>query len=843
MSLLARRRKPHETPSAAKAAVAYLLLAVLWVYGTDEIVSRISMDARTFTLLENVKGILFVAATALSLYFLLRRHERLTRLASEHRLESGRMLRLVEERFEAVFRHWPIPAYLWQRRGDDFILVDLNDAARETGQSSAATSLGATAATLYRDDPELVGNILECFERKASIQHDQMSRDAVTGAIAYLSVTYVFVSPDLVLVHAQDMTSIRAAAAALRQSEEKSRVLVEQAADGIAVLDADGKVEQINERALQLLRVTEQQARNLRYEDFVPAEDQVVDPTLMSTLQHGQELRRDRRLRLPDGSELLAEISARRLPDGRFLAIFRDVTERRNAEELLRVSEERFRNVVEQAPDIIFEVAADGTILSLNPAFEAMTGWSSDEWIGRDFMSLIAPESKAHAEEVFKRRLMADQDVAARQEYALSTRSGKRLLVEVNSAVNVVEGKPRRVFGFGRDVTRERERDLERSRMQARLEQSDRVNGLGRVAATIAHEINNVLMGISPFVEVLLKRPENSASVSAAAAHIAQSVQRGKRVTQDILRFTRAAEPIVRVVDLFHLLEQLVASMRPALGSHLKVEVDGREPSRALVDGGQMEQVFANLLINARDASSTSGSVEIVIDGATRELMVELGMPSHDVATFIHVGVSDQGSGIASDVVGRIFEPLFTTKRGGTGLGLSIVRQIVTAHGGYIGVTSRLGFGTSFHVFLPRATVVEDVAPDGLSDTPMRIPPETRLLMVEDDSMVAEGLLGALAESMIVEVASTGASAIMALRTFHPQIVLLDVSLPDMTGFEVFEQLASEFPNLPVIFSTGHADESEVDRVKAAHPVRYLLKPYDTDTLVDVIAELLALPA
>jgi len=126
-----------------------------------------------------------------------------------------------------------------------------------------------------------------------------------------------------------------------------------------------------------------------------------------------------------------------------------------------------------------------------------------------------------------------------------------------------------------------------------------------------------------------------------------------------------------------------------------------------------------------------------------------------------------------------------------------------------------------------------------LHPAPMKIPPETRLLMVEDDTMVAEGILGALGESMVVDVAPTGTSALIALRTFHPDIVILDVSLPDMSGFEVFDHLAKEFPNLPVIFSTGHADESEVNLLRSDHPVRYLLKPYGTDTLMRVIAELL----
>jgi len=841
MSFLNRPPKPHERPSALKAAVAYLLVAVLWVYGTDELVARLSLNARAFTVVQSIKGVLFVVATAACLYFLLRRHERLIGAAVRHEAESGRMLQLVEERFEAIFRHSPIPAYLWQRSDTDFILVDLNDAARDASTAPGATLIGSTAAEVYRHDPEVLAYIVDCFRTKTSIQREQTLRQGRDGTVADLSVAYVFVSPDLVVVHAQDMTGVRAATAALQESEEKSRVLVEQAADAIAVLDADGKVEQINQKALRILRLTMEQARWLRLGDIVPVEDQTGDPLAMMAMQNGDEVRRDRRFRLPDGSEMLAEISARRLTDGRFLAIFRDVTERRNAEEALRISEERFRGVVEHSPDLIFEISSDAKIVSLNPAFETISGWKVADWIGRDFMDVVAPESKALAEETFKLHVIDRQRVGPRQEYALSTADGKVVLLEVNTAVNLVDGEVRQVFGFGRDVTGERRRDLEQRRLEAQLEQSERVNGLGRVAATIAHEINNVLMGISPFVEVLRKRPEDARSVASAASHIDQSVQRGKRVTQDILRFSRAAEPVVRVVDVCQLLERLVAGMNPGLGNGINISVECHETNLARVDSAQMEQLFANLLINARDASRASGAIEVVVQRATRNVMTGLSLPSDNATELVHVVVRDHGSGIPSEVLSRVFEPLFTTKRGGTGLGLSIVQQITAAHGGYVGVTSELGAGTSFHMFLPRAEGEKATVNVVSAGSSLEIPPETRLLMVEDDSMVAEGLLGALADSMVVDVAPTGASALIAARTFQPDIVLLDVSLPDMSGFDVFSHLASEFPGLPVIFSTGHADESEVNLLRGNHPVRYLLKPYATDTLIEVIAELLAL--
>jgi PAS domain S-box-containing protein len=363
MSVPTRRRTTHVRPSAVKAALAYLLVAVLWVYGTDELVALLSVNARSLIILEKVKGVLFVVFTAASLYFLLRRHERLLGVAAEHQAES-----------------------------------------------------------------------------------------------------------------------VLSATAALQQSEEKNRLLVEQAADGIVVLDAVGKVEQINEKALKILRLTLEQASGLRYGDIVPDEDQATDPLSMMSMPVGEEIRRDRRFRLPDGSEMLAEISARRLQDGRFLAIFRDVTERRNAEEALRISEERFRTVFQQAPDVIFEIGADGKFVSLNPAFETITGWRIDEWIGRDMLDVIAPESRELAQETFERHVVEHQQVAPRQEYGLVTKSGKSVLLEVNSAINLVDGGVQQVFGFGRDVTEDRQRDLERSRLQTLLEQSERVSGLGRVA-------------------------------------------------------------------------------------------------------------------------------------------------------------------------------------------------------------------------------------------------------------------------------------------------------------------------------------------------------------------------
>ncbi|HYH10269.1 MAG TPA: ATP-binding protein [Thermoanaerobaculia bacterium] len=240
-----------------------------------------------------------------------------------------------------------------------------------------------------------------------------------------------------------------------------------------------------------------------------------------------------------------------------------------------------------------------------------------------------------------------------------------------------------------------------------RRERSERLASLGRLAATVAHEFNNVLMGIQPFAELLQKAELTDAMRAKTAYHIGNSVRRGKRVAQDILRYTQATTPEATRLDLAEWWQRLLPEVQAQTG--YAIDLSWSFPAGLAVhgDASQLAQVFTNLLNNARDAMPRGGSLTVT----AREPSEGETFPFAAVdrpESFVLVTVADSGSGIAPDVLTFIFEPLFTTKpSGGTGLGLAVAHQVVERHGGHIFVESEPGEGTAFHVFLPRATAVE----------------------------------------------------------------------------------------------------------------------------------------
>lgn len=250
-------------------------------------------------------------------------------------------------------------------------------------------------------------------------------------------------------------------------------------------------------------------------------------------------------------------------------------------------------------------------------------------------------------------------------------------------------GEITRIVGTVQDIT-------ERRTLERRLEQVERVSSLGRVAATIAHEFNNLLMGIQPFAEVIRRRASDE-RLTNAADHILQSVARGRSITQDILRSTRSVAPAVSTFDIGAWLQKLANEITNLVGNQISVELRlPPEPLWARADPIQLQQVVLNLAINARDAMPSGGTLTLAAEPAA----------NHSA----RVVVADTGVGIASDALPHIFEPLFTTKRTGTGLGLAVVQQIVTSNGGSVSVDSALGKGSCFRLEIPVATADDDAA-------------------------------------------------------------------------------------------------------------------------------------
>jgi len=492
----------------------------------------------------------------------------------------------------------------------------------------------------------------------------------------------------------------------------------------------------------------------------------------------------------------------------RIIGMAQDVTQiRRDAETLAR-SEQRYRALVEQATDIIFSLDVEQRITSLNPAFETTTGWRVSDWIGRPFADCIARDSQALAHSRLDDALAGQ---ASTGEIDLATASGRIATIEMTA--QAIGSPPEGLIGIARDVT-------QRKRSERALEQEKRLASLGHLAASVAHEFNNVLMSIMPFAELLKRRAPDDERTAIASHHIFQAIRRGRQISQEILRFARPAPITLAAIDVEEWIGAFSREATALVGPKYPIASHGTgQPLFMRADRASLERVITNLVVNARDAMPEGGTIRIAASVAAND------------ARLVAIAVSDEGAGIADTVLPRIFDPLFTTKAGSTGLGLSIVHSEVMQMGGTVRVETRPEAGSTFTVLLPRAE------PPAVASTPARREEAAprRILVVEDDDAIGEGLRTLLEdEGYDVRLVMRGGEAPRAVGDFAPDVVILDVNLPDMSGLEVLQELRETHPDLQVILSTGHADATALESIRKLR-VPALMKPYEIEDLIALL--------
>ncbi|MFN2240183.1 MAG: PAS domain-containing protein [Thermoanaerobaculia bacterium] len=491
-----------------------------------------------------------------------------------------------------------------------------------------------------------------------------------------------------------------------------------------------------------------------------------------------------------------------------------DVTSRVETEARLRERDAIFQQIAELSPVLLWLADEQVRLTFISRGLLDLVGIAGEDQLGYGWLSSIHPDDRERVEAVTWRAVETMNRI--RYECRFTGRDGEEHNLLVDGIPRLDEsGKLLGYVGSATDLTLTRQ--LERS-----FAEEKRIAGLGRLSATIAHEMNNVLMGIQPFAE-LIGAGAPPEIVERAGVNIRASVARGRRITHDILQLGSGVEPQLEPIEVREWLASCAVELGAILGSSIDFRIEAEEGVRIMGDPAQLQQVLGNLASNARDAMAEGGVFRIAVTSAP--YTTEIG------ADAVRIEVSDTGCGMDDETKARIFEPLFTSKRSGLGLGLPLVYDIIRRHHGELVVDSTPGVGTKFTIYL-HAT---DLIPAAERAVEKSIAPSTirRILLVEDEELVATGIAAILElDGHEVRIASTGAAAMEALREFEPDAVILDVGLPDISGTRVFEMIRAGRPELPVIFSTGHTGKVELQQYLAQPKTRHLLKPYEVSDLI-----------
>jgi PAS domain S-box-containing protein len=514
------------------------------------------------------------------------------------------------------------------------------------------------------------------------------------------------------------------------------------------------------------------------------------------------------------------------------VGISRDITQMRRAEEMLRLSEQRFSKAFNASPDpIIIATLREGICIDVNESFSRATGYQRDEVIGRNALEVGFCGRDADLAKML--RVLEREGLVRDFEMTFVTKSGQKRKALLSSETIQVDGQRSLLVVF-KDIT-------ERLQLEAQCRQAQKMEAVGRLAGGVAHDFNNLLTIINGHSALMLKQlpPDNPARESFA--DIKDAGERAAGLTRQLLAFSRQQVLTSTILDLNALVSSSAKMLRRLIGEDIELAFDpAPEVKKVSADAGQIEQVLMNLAVNSRDAMPRGGKLTIEVSNFRADEGYAAGHFPMPPGSYVMLAVSDTGCGMDAATRARAFEPFFTTKEQGkgTGLGLATVYGIVKQNGGYIWVYSELGYGTTFKIYLP---VVEGTAQarearggtGGGSETVLLVEDEVRVRSLARRMLESEGY-------KVLEVPGGMEALLMASQHKGPiHLLLTDVVMPLMSGRELAERLAKQRPEMKILYMSGYTDDTVVRHGVLESGVAFLQKPFAPEVLARKVREVL----
>ncbi len=635
--------------------------------------------------------------------------------------------------------------------------------------------------------------------------------------------------------------SVRLANGAPSGEENRYRRLLDAITDyAIYMLDEGGVVTSWNTGAQRVKGYKPDEILGHHFERFYTPEDRATElprRALAQAAQTGRFEQEGWRLR-KDGTRFWAHvvIDPIRDLDGRvsgFAKVTRDLTERRAAEESLRQSEEQFRLLVQGVADYaIYMLDTSGRVASWNAGAQRFKGYAAGEIVGEHFSRFYTDEDRAAGLPAEALRIAKAEGRFEREGWRVR-KDGGRLWAHV--VIDPIHNDDGALIGFAkitRDITERMESQKKLEAAQQTLFQAQKLESIGQLTGGMAHDFNNLLTAISGSLELLKKYLPSDRRAQGLLENAMLGAHRGASLTQRMLAFARRQDLQMQAVDVAALVSGMRGLIERSIGPSFAIDVQiapGLPPAHS--DLNQLESALLNLVVNARDAMTDGGTIDIA---AAVESLVKSERGDLPVGTYVVLSVADHGCGMTPEVLSKALEPFYTTKGvgKGTGLGLPMVHGLAAQSGGKLTLASEAGVGTKVEIWLPVSPDAVIFAQEPQPSTLPVLQPMT-ILVVDDDKLVLRNTTAMLEDQghRVIEAASGAQAVELLVRYPDIQLVVSDQAMPGMTGLELAQVAKAYRPKLPFLIATGFAEMGADDGL--AYP--RLQKPFSQRQLLRAV--------
>ncbi|MBI3802920.1 MAG: PAS domain S-box protein [Nitrospirae bacterium] len=769
------------------------------------------------------------------------------------RKESERALWESETRKRAILAAAPDSMITIDHEGT---VLEFNPAAERMFGYSKGSILGLNIADriipphLRERHREAIARYLAAEEGSIlnrRIETTAMRADGTEFPVELTIIRIPLDGPPLFQGFLRDLTERKEIEAKLHQRERRFRALIEQSSDAIALVTASGTTLYASPSTSRLLGYSIDEFITKKVFDLIHPEDQERTRLLFGRLIHepGRRVTAEYRIRHKDGAWRWMEGIATNLIEdpgvGAVVVNYRDITDRKRTEEALAAEKEWLAVTLGSIGDGVMATDVAGSILFINKAAQALSGWGAEEAIGRPLQTvfrIVDERSRAKVENPVQEVLETGEVVALANHTLLIARDGKEHAIADSAApIRDREGRIIGVVLVFRDVT-------EKERMEGEFLKTSTLEPLGILAGGVAHDFNNILTSILGNLSLSMLSIDSDTDLHRHLTQAEKASNRARDLAQQLLTFAKGGTPVKKTASVVDLLKE--SSNFAVRGSNVRCSfILDEAPWPVEIDEGQISQVIHNLILNAQQAMPEGGTIEIKAENRWVEEEESRTVPLKE-GPYLRISIRDFGVGMPREHLMKIFDPYFTTKEKGTGLGLSTSYSIIKKHDGHIEVESELGSGSTFSIYLPArpgAAIQEMEKPTELS----ALKGEGRILVVDDEEGIRH-VVGEMLRHLGYEVTATGEGADAIERYRHASeagrpfdLMMIDLTIPGgMGGKEAAKRLREIDPQARIVAVSGYSSDPIQSELKDSGFSGFIPKPFSLNELGQMVKEVLA---